>query len=120
MPYTHLYGIGCPICNESKGEKTIRNFLLINNINFIQQKKFDDCKHKQKLSFDFYLPKYNTCIEYDGIQHFELLKYIGFDKFKIIQKRDIIKNNYCISNNIHLLRIKYNENILDILSKFFL
>jgi len=25
--------------------------------------------------FDFYLPDYNLCIEFDGIQHFEEVKY---------------------------------------------
>jgi len=37
----------------------------------------------------------------------------GEEEFKNIQKRDQIKNEYCKNNNIKLLRIKYNENILD-------
>lgn len=67
--------------------------------------------------FDFYLPKYNLCIEYDGQQHFEprffIGKYkskeIGEKKLQELQQRDIIKNEYCKKNNINLLRIPYWE-----------
>lgn len=58
---------GCPKCNQSIGEKMIERFLIKNNINYIYQKKFSDCKDKSLLSFDFYLPDYNTCIEFNGI-----------------------------------------------------
>lgn len=69
-PNAHLNGNGCPICNESKGEKEIRRYLKDKNIKYKSQKTFDDCKYKQKLQFDFYLPEYNLCIEYNGIQHY--------------------------------------------------
>ena len=37
------------------------------------------------LPFDFYLPEYNICIEYDGIQHFiPKEKWIGEIGLKII------------------------------------
>ena len=41
-----------------------------NNIEFKKEKKFKDCKDKYQLPFDFYLPQYNLCIEFDGEQHF--------------------------------------------------
>jgi very-short-patch-repair endonuclease len=64
----------------------------------------------KKLKFDFYLPNYNLCIEYDGRQHFEPIDFFGGEKnFEIIKKRDKIKNEYCLNNNIHLIRIPYNE-----------
>ena len=103
---------GCPFCKESKGEKIIKNFLIDNNISFEQQKKFDDCKYKLKLPFDFYLSELNICIEYDGLQHYKCIKIFGGEKnFNLIKKRDEIKNDYCEKNNINLIRIKYNENI---------
>ena len=84
-----------------------------NNIKFIQQHKFDDCKNIKPLPFDFYLPDYNTCIEFNGKQHYEPIKYFGgrvvYDK---LIKRDKIKMEYCNKNNIPLLIIKYNDNIL--------
>jgi len=110
-PNIHLR-CGCPFCKESKGEKIIKNFLIDNNISFEQQKKFDDCKYKLKLPFDFYLSELNICIEYDGLQHYKCIKIFGGEKnFNLIKKRDEIKNDYCEKNNINLIRIKYNENI---------
>ena len=35
----------------------------------------------------------------------------GDTNFKITQKHDNIKNEYCKNNNIKLIRIKYNDNI---------
>jgi hypothetical protein len=121
LPNNFLYGkqTGCPKCTESKGEKQVRELLEKNNILYVKQKSFKDCKNKNPLHFDFYLPKYNCCIEYDGIQHFKPVKYWnGITYFDILKKRDNIKNEYCKINNIHLIRIKYDENINDILNQF--
>ena len=111
-PKHHLYGSGCPKCNQSKGEITIEKYLIKNNIKYTEQKTFDDCKYKKLLLFDFYLYQYNICIEFDGEQHFNPRKHFGGIKsLELQQKRDSIKNQYCKDNNIKLLRIKYNENI---------
>ena len=113
-PHNHLSGFGCIKCNESKGELEIRKILENNNIKYISQKRFEKCKNINILPFDFYLPNLNLCIEYDGEQHYKPINYFGGKKeFKNIQIRDQIKNKYCKNNNIKLLRIKYNENILD-------
>ena len=110
-PDNHLHN-GCPICKESINEKFIRLYLEENNIKYLAQKSFDDCKNIFKLPFDFYLPDYNTCIEYDGKQHYEPIEYFGGIKtLNKIRNRDKIKNEYCKENNIHLIRIKYNEDI---------
>jgi len=114
---------GCPICKESKGERIIRQFLLKNNIIFITQKTFSKClsDKNKKLKFDFYSIDYNMCIEYDGIQHFESVEYWGGEKdFIKRQMYDQIKNEYCLKNNIRLIRIRYDENIEEILNSYFL
>jgi very-short-patch-repair endonuclease len=109
---SHRSGNGCPICRQSKGEIEISKYLINNGIEFQYQKVFNDCEHKRKLRFDFYLPQYNTCVEYDGKQHFIANEYFGGTKSLESQKeRDIVKNKYCKDNNIILIRIKYNENI---------
>jgi len=111
-PIDHIRGCGCPTCKSSKGELKIRNYLKKHKISFEPQHSFDDCKNILQLSFDFYIPEKNICIEFDGIQHFQPVKYFGGeDEFKLTQLRDKIKNKYCKDNNIKLLRIKYNENI---------
>jgi len=67
--------------------------------------KFDGCININKLPFDFYLPEKNICIEYDGEQHF---RNIFSDKsFKETKINDNIKDEFCIKNNIFLIRIPY-------------
>lgn len=113
-PNDHINGTkrGCPICRESVGEKTIAKILKENNIKFERQKKFENCKNILSLSFDFYLLDYNYCIEYDGIQHFEPIKYFGGnEKLKNTKTNDNIKTEYCIKNKIRLIRIKYDDDI---------
>lgn len=104
---------GCPICNESKGEREIRQWLLDNKIVFIQQYKFDECRDIRPLPFDFYLPDYNTCIEYDGEQHFKSVNIFTNknNSLEKIKNRDKIKTLYCDNKNgrPNLIRIKYNE-----------
>lgn len=101
-------GHRCSTCNESKGEKIIGEILTKENIEFERQYKFDNCKCKNLLPFDFYLPQYKICIEYDGIQHFEILPHWGgIDKLIETRIHDTIKTYYCQQNNIKLIRIPY-------------
>lgn len=118
-PTNMLFGYGCPQCNESKGEKDIRKWLESRKIDFEQQKKFADCCDKKPLPFDFYLPTYNVAIEYDGGQHYKPIPFFGGDKsFQTRVKHDRIKDDYCLKNNIGLLRIPYYKNIENELNKF--
>lgn len=110
---------GCPICRASKGELSIKKFLDDNKIKYVQQKTFDGCFYKKKLRFDFFLPGQNICIEYDGRQHYRSLECFGGDKFfKKTKKRDKIKEDFCLTNNINLIRIPYfkYDDIFNILS----
>jgi very-short-patch-repair endonuclease len=114
-PREHLIGVGCIKCKEAKesnGEKEVRLLLRKSRIKFEPQHRFDDCRHINPLPFDFYIPKYNLCIEYDGRQHYEPIPYFGGEEaFEKNQLRDKIKNNYCKDNNIPLIRIRYDENV---------
>lgn len=119
-PDNILRGYGCPECSLSKGEKEIKAYLMHHNINYITQYTFNDCKNIHALPFDFYLPDYNLCIEYDGIQHFKPIEYFGGEAvFKETVIRDSIKTNYCILNNIYLFRIRYDENVTEELERYF-
>ena len=117
---SHLYGIGCQKCNRSKGEIKISEILNSMSVEFEDQKTFEGCKNINLLEFDFYLPYYNVCVEFDGKQHFESIDIFGgeleFEKNKL---RDSIKNIFCKENNIKLIRIPYYEidNIEQILKK---
>jgi len=118
---SHLSGAGCPHCMESKGERKISKFLDQKNIEYVRQKKFDDCIGlRYKLPFDFYLPKYRVAIEFDGKQHFEPMEYFGgLESYNRLKVNDKIKNDYCEDNFIELIRIRYDQidRIYDILNE---
>lgn len=119
-PSNILFGTGCPQCKASRGEREISLWLRNNSIDFVPQKTFDGCRNKKLLPFDFYIPKYNICIEYDGEQHYKPINFFGGEeKLEKTIQRDNIKTNYCMANNIQLIRVKYNENIIEVLEKFF-
>lgn len=109
-PNSHLNGKGCPSCKESSGEREVVKCLNKMDINFIRQKKFDDCKNIFPLPFDFYIASARTLIEFDGQQHFEPVEIFGgieaYNKLKI---NDKIKNDYCEENYINLIRIRYDQ-----------
>lgn len=106
---------GCPQCNKSKGEIEVGNWLRKRNINFIPQKTFKNCIGRTRpLPFDFYLPDYNICIEYDGIGHFEPVNFRGgmsekemYEEFLNGKRSDKTKNFFCLDNKIPLIRIPY-------------
>jgi hypothetical protein len=117
LPTAHLNGSGCPKCKNSKGESIIRVWLENNNIKYETQKTFTGCVNKKKLRFDFYLPNFNMCIEFDGQQHFKEginksfvhgYKFTEND-FKKNCHKDKIKNNFCKEHNIKLIRISYKK-----------
>ena len=97
-------------CKKSKGETKIANVLNGLNISYIQQYAYKGCSNKKTLRFDFYLPDYNCCIEYDGIQHFYPIERFGGKKeYEDTKRRDEIKNSFCKENNIRLIRIPYTD-----------
>ena len=120
-PSDAIHGKGCPKCNESLMERKVEKWLTQNNIEYERNKKFDGCIDIRQLSYDFYLPFYNTNIECQGIQHYEPIEHFGGEEqFKIQQRHDNIKRNYCISNSITLLEIPYYENVEETLNNFLL
>lgn len=118
--YTYFHVDRCNVCarRESSGEKIIREILESKNVVFEQEKRFDGCKDKKQLPFDFYLPDNNTCIEFDGPHHYRAI-YGDLEHTKMTQYHDQIKNEYCGKNGINLIRIPYWEghNIEEILTK---
>jgi len=113
---SHLNGSGCPICQESNGEKVISNYLNKIGINYKREKKF--IEFNKYIEFDFYLSDYNACIEYDGIQHFKPIDFFGGKKrFDYTKKNDNLKNIFCHENDIKLFRISYLQNIEEEMDK---
>lgn len=108
IPHSHKNGAGCKKCNKSIGENIISEILDNKNIEYVEQKTFEKLIYKSKLYIDFYLPNYQLCIEFDGIQHKKAYDFFGGESaLKERIKRDDIKNNFCKENNIKLLRISH-------------
>ena len=119
-PHNFKNGVRCKKCNEYRGERRVKEFLLSKGVFFEEQVRFDDCRYKKPLPFDFYLPTMNTLIEFDGEQHDRPVdRWGGVEAFKIQKKRDEIKNNYCKSKSITLIRIKYYDDIETKLEQLF-
>jgi len=115
-----LNGHGCSTCSSSIGEKRLNLFLDSKLIYNTPQYKFGECKYKRKLPFDSYLPDYNICIEFQGIQHYQPVEMFGGEKQFILQQMyDNIKRKFCLDNGIRLIEISYKDinNIEIILTK---
>lgn len=112
---------GCPKCKNSKGEKTIREYLITNHIAFIDERWFSDCRYVNPLPFDFYIPSKKMCIEYQGKQHFEHAFGQGEENLASTKRNDLIKRNYCKANGIALVEISYLDfkKIKEILDEIF-
>ena len=110
IPGAHLNRRGCPSCHESRGERKIIVFLESYGVKFTRQETFDRCRNVRRLHFDFFLPDHNTCIEYDGKQHFFPVDYFGgVPSFEQLKKIDSLKNGFCLENGIKIIRISYKQ-----------
>lgn len=103
----------CSKCKMSLGAITIESLLNKHNIKYQKEYVIYDTYNgipMQKYRFDFFLPTYNIIIEYDGEQHTKAIDYWG-GKEELIetQRRDKIKTNYCLDNNITIIRIPYSH-----------
>jgi hypothetical protein len=118
---------GCPFCREktpSIGEAIVKDILdkigLIKNDDYLlQYSGFKECTNKgvggkkcQTLTFDFYLPKLNILIEYDGDFHFEQKSYgSNLTDFKSQVANDLLKKQFIDTHpNLRLIRIYYGLN----------
>lgn len=116
-PHNHLRGHGCPLCSKSLGENRIADILTKHNIIYEREKKFDWLIYKSNLRLDFYLPKYNIGIEYQGRGHYEPVNWCKHDdewanrNLMLVKDRDSIKKSLCDSNGVKLFYIKYDEDI---------
>lgn len=109
--HSHLSGVGCPGCSESKGERAISGFLEKCKLSFCRQVSFRWCKSKHRkgrLKFDFRIRATRILIEYDGMQHFGKSKGHDFH-FESVRENDRIKNESCSARGWTLIRIPYTD-----------
>lgn len=119
----HLYRqSGCPSCKRSFGEERIARFLDENHIEYTEQYRIKNesllCINMYMM-IDFFLPKYNIAIEYNGIQHYEENPLFDTRNLEQQQRRDDAVRSYCKNHGIKLIEIPYTEydNIEKLLKK---
>lgn len=117
----------CKLCaGVSMGEQKICEILDGDNISYVHDKPYLNCKYPETggtLRFDFRINKDSDCdyiIEFDGEQHFKPVPmYDDGHSFQERVKRDQFKNDWCKENGIPLIRIPYRRlaklNINDLL-----
>lgn len=105
-------------CSNSIISSKIKKILQENNVNFKTEYTFPDLlspNSKVRLRFDFAIFDQNNnlshLIEYDGEQHFRYTQngWNNKNNYNRTIRNDMLKNEYCIKNNIKLLRISYLE-----------
>ena len=135
------FNTGCPECSKSKGEKECKRVLIFNNWIEISQEDFKQLIDEEKynknyfipqmkfngligmgnglLSYDFYIPKLNLLIEYQGNYHDGTVPNQIEEEYEVQIEHDKRKCEYALNNNINLLEIWYwdFDNIEMILNK---
>lgn len=108
----YVSSVKCKVCypNDTIGESRVIKYLNFLKITFQKQKKFPGMKNEKELKCDFFIPKLNLIIEFDGHQHYYPIDFFkGFKSFKKTIKCDWIKNRYALKNSINILRIPFKE-----------
>lgn len=110
----HIEGTGCKKCKVTKNEQRIADFLNKNKIEFYYNRACLDFLSGMKP--DFYLPVYNTVIEYDGEYHFKKINWSGKLSEEQMEKslsevinRDKLKDRLCKENGVNIIRISFGE-----------
>lgn len=112
--------VGCPKCNikMSKGANKIKQWLE-GKFQFEIEKKFA-WQSNQLRRYDFYIPEYNTIIEFHGEQHY---CENHFFKTPVLeqQKIDDSKRAEALKNNVNYIEIGFFEidSISEILNNWF-
>lgn len=96
-------------CERCEGKQStlaymVEQYLISAGVEYIKEYRFDDCRNKRALPFDFYLPTINAVIEVNGQQHY-YQSPIFAQPLEERQRLDKIKRDYCISNGIKYLEL---------------
>ena len=95
----------------SSMEIFIKNILTNDlNVDYEFDKQFYRFDRVKNYKFDFYLKDFDCIVEYDGEQHFHDVaefRYRFNHDFKHGIHNDNIKNEFCLEQNIPLMRIPY-------------
>jgi hypothetical protein len=98
-------GSGCPHCLEFKGPERIKEVLRAMSIIFEIEKRFETCRNKRPLPFDFFIPSAKLLIEYQGEGHFKSI----WGPLSKQKRNDKIKADWASESPYELLTINYDQ-----------
>lgn len=105
-------GRRCPFCaskGNSKGERLVEEALISLGLTYMEQATFKGMKYHKQLYYDFLLEDIDVIIEYQGLQHYKPVEYLGgFKKFTSQIRRDEIKAKFAEDNGYKLVEVPYN------------
>ena len=112
---------------NSIGEEMVRICLDELGVPYKREKRFAWLRCEAQMRLDFYLPELNMAIEYDGIQHKELVawyriarkntKFFGEAGFDAYKMRDALKDMLCTEHGIKVVRIDKSIDSLEKMRK---
>lgn len=102
----------CGCSTMSLGEMEIADELTANGVEFISEKSFDDLRSDSNgvPRYDFYLPKQNAVIEFQGKQHYQETTFFGENNsLEKNRARDRLKREYAISKGMKYIEVHFSE-----------
>lgn len=99
----------CPLC-KNKTEAKLHDWLK-SQYEVTYQPKYEWCKKKQKLPYDFAIEEFKILIELDGDQHFQDFDHWDSD-YKEVQANDKFKMLKALQNGYSIIRI-YQPDVLN-------
>ncbi len=99
----------CPLC-KNKTESKLHEWLK-SQYEVTYQPKYEWCKKKQKLPYDFAIEEFKILIELDGNQHFQDFDHWNSD-YKEVQANDKFKMLKALQNGYTIIRI-YQPDVLN-------
>ena len=111
-PHSHMSGVGCPKCHEENNINESRLF------DIIKEKYGDEVIGQYRVEWlsgqtiDIYIPSKKIGIEYQGIQHFQPIKYFGgIKKYEYTVRKDKEKFEKCKNNGVKLFYFSKEKKI---------
>lgn len=101
-------------CMKSVGEYNVTTTLIEHGVKFKREWTFPDLSDRGRLRFDFAVleesGKLSHLIEFDGFQHWSRWAAWRSEEEKERDRlHDIAKVEYCLKNNIPLIRVPYSQ-----------
>jgi very-short-patch-repair endonuclease/predicted nucleic acid-binding Zn ribbon protein len=103
-------GKWCPTC-RNKTELKLFEWLKSQKFNVERQVKFDWCKIKKHLPFDFVIEELKLIIELDGPQHFR--QVANWTSPEITQEKDVFKMRKMSENGYSMIRLLQEDVLYD-------